>query len=104
MRNITAGFRDHANIAVHNMTVVDGVRFMATDEGIDMMNEDADIYLTPSDELGAAVGVRCFAYELTEEDLKAPELTSEQRIHARRLCSDARAFIDPAWYRASRRL
>lgn len=99
MRNITPGFRDWKNIPVHAMSVVDGVRFMLTSDGIDVMYEKADVYLVPSDD-------GLFAYELTDDDLSVRGLDRSERREVRNYCREAyrMGFMDREWYEASRRL
>lgn len=104
MRNITPGFKDYANITVHAITVVDGVRFMMTSDGYDIMYEHADRYIVPADMLGMMLGIETFSYEIEKADLEARPLDDDEVKGMREYVDMFKDFIDPVWYAASRRL
>lgn len=104
MKNVTPGFKDWENITVYSMRTVDNVRFMVTSEGIDIMYADADRYLVPAGVAGAMGGCEVFEYELTEEDMNAPDMDEVDCFIVKAYVEGVKDFIDPVWYRASRRL
>ena len=104
MRNVTPGFEDWNNITVFCAKVVDGVRFMLTSDGYDIMYADADRYLCPADGKGRRHGVEVYEYVLTDEDMNVREMDEGECFMMRMFVNAMKEHIDPVWFEAAGRL
>lgn len=110
LKNITPGFKDWNNIEVYGMSVKDGVVFMSTSDGIDIMNEDTDEYympLSPAEtefwkSIGAPLAYRegcdipCWI--MRREGAPVRELTAEEKLdvaeYVNGICPDGHPWLD----------
>ena len=112
LHNVTPGFKGWNDIEVYAMTTIDGVRFMSTSDGIDIMNEDAEQYLVPMDSseymywmaMGVPIqvcnGVPVWVMELQGEPVR--ELNAEERKMMKEHVSSYPCVME--WKKAARRL
>lgn len=112
LHNVTPGFKGWNDIEVYAMTTVDGVRFMSTSDGIDIMNEDAEQYLVPMDpseymfwmSVGAPIqeynDVPVWVMELQGEPVR--ELNAEEKKMIKDYVSSYPCVME--WKKAARRL